>query len=291
MQNVIKEKRVRFCDPQTEQSKKATETSPPFQQLDSFMGDYLGNKVQDWLQKQFPGPIKDDYDPKQSELAVAVAAAAYSICTLEEAETRHRRKVREELELSRTKSKSVKEDTITRLPSSDRLTRGLSSKDQRKAGETSFRNLAEVERKQHESAIPISRPSHSSTVRTMSTAERNQKQQARHKNVETRADAWEKEQIEKMNKRYEKMRSSILAWENERKMQTKLKMEKKKIELEHKRVLNQQHYQNKIARIERIAGGAKAQVEEERRNKEHEIKQKARMIRSKGKFPVTCFCC
>lgn len=63
------------------------------------------------------------------------------------------------------------------------------------------------------------------------------------------------------------------------------------IELEHKKALNQEHYQNKIARIERIAGGAKAQVEEERRSKENEIKQKAKMIRSKGKFPVMCFCC
>lgn len=107
--------------------------------LFSYLPDYLGNKVQDWLQKQFPGPIKDDYDPKQSELAVAVAAAAYSICSLEEAEARHRRKVREELELSRTKSKSIKEDTITRLPSSARLTRGLSSKDQRRGGKSYHR--------------------------------------------------------------------------------------------------------------------------------------------------------
>lgn len=62
-------------------------------------------------------------------------------------------------------------------------------------------------------------------------------------------------------------------------------------ELEHKRALNQQHYQNKIARIERIARGAKAQVEEERRNKEHEIKQRAKKIRSKRKFPFILFCC
>ncbi|XP_044485438.1 remorin isoform X2 [Mangifera indica] len=254
------------------------------------MGDYLGNKVQNWLQKQFPGPIKDDYDPKQSELAVAVAAVTYSICSLEETEARYRRTAREELKLSRTKSKSIKENTPTRQPSSARLTRGLDSKHQER-GESSSRNLVEVERWQHESTIPISRPSHSSTVRTMSTGERKPKQQARHKNVETRAVAWEKNQMEKINKWHEKVRSSILTWENERKMEAKLKMERKMRELEHKRALNQQHYQNKIARIERIARGAKAQVEEERRNKEHEIKQRAKKIRSKRKFPLILFCC
>lgn len=67
---------------------------------------------------------------------------------------------------------------------------------------------------------------------------------------------------------------------------------KTQAELDKKRTLNQQHYQNKIARIERIAGGARAQAEEERRKKEAEIKEKARMIRSRGKAPVKyCLCC
>lgn len=62
--------------------------------------------------------------------------------------------------------------------------------------------------------------------------------------------------------------------------------------MELRRTLNQKHYQNKIARIERIAGGARAQAEEERRNKEAQIKEKAKMIRSRGKAPGKyCFCC
>ncbi|XP_044476802.1 remorin 1.4-like [Mangifera indica] len=228
--------------------------------------------------------MKDDYDLKQSELAVAVAAAAYSIQSLEEAEIR--KNVRQELELPSSarltrglSSKDQKGGEIRKnvrqeleLPSSARLTRGLSSKDQKEGGETSARDLARLELRRHESA--------------MSFGERNQKQQAR----QTRVDAWEEEQVGKINTGYEKIRSSILAWENEKKMQAKLKMERKTSKLEHKRAVNRQHYQNKIARIERIAREAQAEVEEERRNKEYEIKQKAKMIGSKGKFPVRCFC-
>lgn len=57
-------------------------------------------------------------DPQESEYAAAVAAAAFSIYLAEEAEAQNRRNMRKELEVSRTKLKSRKEDSITRQPSS-----------------------------------------------------------------------------------------------------------------------------------------------------------------------------
>ncbi|XP_024954124.2 remorin 1.4 isoform X1 [Citrus sinensis] len=229
--------------------------------------------------------MSHDNDPQESEYAAAVAAAAFSIYLAEEAEAQNRRNIRKELEVSRTKLKSRKEDSITRQPS---------SKDHKnRAGETS-RSSAEVDRRAQESAFPVSRPSLSPSAR--STAPQAMDQglgiPPRHGNIEKKAEAWELAQMQKIIKRYEKLKAAVLTWEYEKKFQAKLKMEKRKAELDKKRTLNQQHYQNKIARIERIAGGARAQAEEERIKKEAEIKEKARMIRSREKAPVKyCLCC
>ncbi|KAK6123111.1 hypothetical protein DH2020_043147 [Rehmannia glutinosa] len=107
---------------------------------------------------------------------------------------------------------------------------------------------------------------------------------------DAKADAWEKAQIAKIRKRYEKMHSQIQAWENEKKLREKHQMERKKDELEQRKSRNLKHYYSKIARIDHIAGGARAQVDEKRKHEESIVKQKARKMRSTGKTPVTCFC-
>ena len=61
-------------------------------------------------------------------------------------------------------------------------------------------------------------------------------------------------------------------------------------ELEQRIQRTQQLYRVKIARIDHIAGGARAQLDEKRRNEELKIKEKAKKIRASGKVPVTCFC-
>ncbi|KAK1554823.1 hypothetical protein Q3G72_017865 [Acer saccharum] len=269
MENLAKQKRVRFFNPRQEESSSAWERLPLQQAAES-----LGNKVNNWFQSQLSWQMNQD-----AEFAAAVAAAAFAVYSIEEAEAENRRKKREDLEMSRTKLKSRKQDTRTGL--------------QQSSGETSTRNLVEMDHiRGQESGFPMRRPIRSSSVRSTSTPvaiDRKHKGiEPRDKNVETKADAWERAQMEKIIKRYEKIKSGILDWENERKMQAKLKMERKKSELEKRRTANQKHYQNKIARIEHIAGGARAQAEEERRKKESEIKQ----IKLRGKGPVRyCFCC
>ena len=61
-------------------------------------------------------------------------------------------------------------------------------------------------------------------------------------------------------------------------------------ELEQRNALNFRHYQIKMERIDQISGGARAQVQEKRRNEESEVKDKAETIRKTGKVPVSCFC-
>lgn len=63
-------------------------------------------------------------------------------------------------------------------------------------------------------------------------------------------------------------------------------------ELEQRKAINLQHYQNETARIDHIARGARAQLEDERRKEESEVRERAKKrIRSKGKVPFgRCFC-
>lgn len=61
-------------------------------------------------------------------------------------------------------------------------------------------------------------------------------------------------------------------------------------ELDKKRAKALQSYNSQIARIEGIAGGARAQAEENRRNEEFKVKEKANKIRLTGKLPATRLC-
>lgn len=49
-------------------------------------------------------------------------------------------------------------------------------------------------------------------------------------------------------------------------------------------------YQDKMEYINQIAGGARAQAEERRRNEVLKAKEKANIIRTTGKIPGPCSC-
>ncbi|RVW31719.1 hypothetical protein CK203_095298 [Vitis vinifera] len=241
-----------------------------------------GDKVQNWFWRQFSPQMSKDYDSDDEEFATAVAAAAFAIYTLEEPNLQYQKRTRDGLETSMSRLKSRKEDTT-----------GFFGKETQTPGEASIRRQMTNNGNSMESAFPSSRPSKASPVRSVSAAPRDQRQQGystSNRSVETKADAWEKAQITKIKKRNDNISSRILAWENEKKMRAKLIMERKKSELEQRKALNLQHYQIKIERIDQIAGGARAQLQEKRRNEESEVKHKAEMIRKTGKVPVRCFC-
>ncbi|EOY21977.1 Uncharacterized protein TCM_014147 [Theobroma cacao] len=219
---------------------------------------------------------------RTAESLKGVAAAAYAINSLEEDEVRRR-----------IKTERLRNDTTTRVRNSDRVTRRYSSKEVRTVGETSSRKSKEQDYRRQESALTTRKPGHSSSARpmTMEAGDQRWKGNSSQLNVvETKADAWEKAQMEKVNRRYEDKKASILAWANEKKLRAKIKMERRKKELEQKIKRNQQFYQAKIARIDHVAGGARAQADEQRRNEELKVKEKARKTRASGQDPVTCFC-
>lgn len=208
----------------------------------------------------------------ESEFATAIAAAAFAIHSAEEANSEYRKKLR-----STRRAKSRKDDPFRppearRFPGSEAKDPEVESSmkkrmEQDRRGRASFAGHAGGDESQRES----------STTR---------------RSPEAKANTWEKPAMAKLVKRYEKMNSNILAWENEKKMKARVEMERKKRELEQRNAVNLQHYQNEIARIEHIAGGARAQLEDKRRNEESKVKERAkRRIRTKGKVPFSCCFC
>ncbi|KAA8542509.1 hypothetical protein F0562_023661 [Nyssa sinensis] len=232
--------------------------------------------MKNWLQRQFfSSQMSWNYDSGDNEFATAAAAAAYAIYSLEQASSQYQKKLREGLETPMTKVKTRKEDP-SRLPE-------FSSKEEKDAAVGASMRKATGQDSE----------SHPSSVRPAIPGTGDQKQEGnstRPRSIETKADAWEKTAMENIKKRYEKMSSVILAWENEKKMKAKLRMERKKRELEQRRARNLHHYQNKLASIDHLAGGARAQIEEKRRSEESVVKEKAKKIRSTGEVPGRWFC-
>ncbi|KAG5023651.1 hypothetical protein JHK85_019993 [Glycine max] len=107
----------------------------------------------------------------------------------------------------------------------------------------------------------------------------------------TKADAWEREELEKIKERYEKLLETIDSWEKRKKAKAIRKLNKHQhSESERKRAKVLKKYQDKMSYISQIAGGARAQAEERRRSEVLKAKEKANIIRTTGKIPGPCSC-
>ncbi|XP_012572593.1 uncharacterized protein [Cicer arietinum] len=108
--------------------------------------------------------------------------------------------------------------------------------------------------------------------------------------AETKADAWEREELKKIKERYEKLLETIDSWEKRKKMKARRKLNKHESENERKREKARKKYEDKIKYLEEIAAGARAQSNERRNNETLKAKDKANIIRTTGKLPGACSC-
>ncbi|KAL6648581.1 hypothetical protein ACP70R_012805 [Stipagrostis hirtigluma subsp. patula] len=106
----------------------------------------------------------------------------------------------------------------------------------------------------------------------------------------TKADEWEKAKLIGIRDEYEKMMETIAEWETEKKVKARRQKEQKEAELDRKRAKALEEYNQEMARINKIAGGARSMAEERKYNDEKKIREKARKIRSTGKLPRSCAC-
>ncbi|XP_055809957.1 remorin-like isoform X3 [Solanum dulcamara] len=106
----------------------------------------------------------------------------------------------------------------------------------------------------------------------------------------SKADIWEKEEMEKIRERYKKLIKEIAEWETKKKKKAKRDLERVEAELDRRRAKARRHFNNEVGRIESIAGGAKEQADQHRKNEELKVIEKANKIRRTGKMPSTCSC-
>ncbi|KAL6186783.1 hypothetical protein ACLB2K_042902 [Fragaria x ananassa] len=121
--------------------------------------------------------------------------------------------------------------------------------------------------------------------------------------VKTKADEWEEAEMAKLNKRfsavlpltvmivrYEQQITPILSWENKKKKKSKLQLGKRESEIERRRLKALEKYNEEMESIKQIAEGARAQAEEERKNKVLKVKEKANTLRRTGESSYRCCC-
>ncbi|XP_031491603.1 remorin-like [Nymphaea colorata] len=109
-------------------------------------------------------------------------------------------------------------------------------------------------------------------------------------NNEMKAAAWEIAKLAAIQQRYEESVKAIEAWEKKRQRRAKSRLERKQEELERKIAIATGEYRDEMKSVNKIAGGARSQAEEKRRNEEMKVKERARRIRLTGEAPQTCFC-
>ncbi|EOA14819.1 hypothetical protein CARUB_v10028128mg [Capsella rubella] len=257
MDNLVKQRRRRVSISEKKQ------TDFPTSELD--ITDY---PALNWLKNQSYWYEKNDYyNEKESEFAISVAAAAFVIRSMEEADKLKAKRRREEIKRSRTKiTKPVTPNTEEK-----RLSKSYTQ--EVKIGESFRKNPLEYLPKNHSEKEIGS--SYTTTRLPL---------------VPSKADSWENSQIKKIRLRYEKMKAEIVGWENKRKLAVNLRMEKRKSELEKRKQIYNQHYKSQLARIYLIADGAKKQLEEKSRSKEARVHEKAKKMRPTNKVPTNYFC-
>ncbi|KAL0385960.1 UNVERIFIED_CONTAM: hypothetical protein Sradi_2990300 [Sesamum radiatum] len=270
MESLIRQTRAKFYG--TRQINKEADVSSardrkiPPQKTQSFAEK---GRSKSWIRRQWSRQMSWDYDFSGSDYPAAVAAAAYAIQSLEESKTRDQKETTYGPDKFVDKTKSKVEDTgvppeplKSALKSSGKRTETTVPKPDRPAPGLSTTQPAETRRQSATKPGP----------------------------GDSKADDWEKEELESIRDRYEKLRATIENWETKKKKKAKRKLERIEAELDKRRAKVMQSYHSDIKRIEGIAGGARAQAEKNCKNEELKVKEKANKIRLTGKLPATCLC-
>ncbi|CAJ1939764.1 unnamed protein product [Sphenostylis stenocarpa] len=284
-------------------------------------------KVQNWFQRQVSRNMSHDYD-REMEHATAVAAAAFAIFSQEVSPIPQQKKMRETT-LNRGKSKvddtnppSSQFGSTSRHFSVDvkRPEKGLNPassmrrsssfgeqlrsntdgkkpeiqvpKRTRTFGDENLVNTGEVKPETPQPKIPPPVYHQPEPLRPPPPPPPPIRQTSARSGInETKAHAWEREEQEKIKERYEKLLETIDSWEKRKKVKAIRKLNKlQHSDSERKRAKALKKYQENMEYINQIAGGARAQAEERRRNEVLKAKEKANIIRTTGKVPGPCSC-
>lgn len=312
---MLKQVRVRFSGQEKpEEPRSARQRRIPSLKTPSFKDDTQNKRPQNWFRRQFSGQTNQDYDSNRTEQAVAVAAAANAITSLNASSIPEQKKISKGPETSMTQADRKREGLAGLISESGK---GSKSQD-REVPETATkekttsaaapwvkRTLTPTDKPapsmkktptSNESAEPMTdvlpikpkitvpKPELPPTSKPAIPPTRPAIEDG------TDADAWERAELSKIQKRYEQMNATILSWENKKKEKARKRLRKTESDLERIRSRALKQFHDDIVDIDQIAGGAKAKAAERQRNEEFKAKEKANTIRKTGKLPRTCFC-
>lgn len=315
---MLKQVRVRFSGQEKpEEPRSARQRRIPSLKTPSFKDDTQNKRPQNWFRRQFSGQTNQDYDSNRTEQEVAVAAAAYAITSLNASSIPEQKKISKGPETSMTQadkkreglaglisesgkgSKSqdrevpepaTKEKTTSEVAAAaPRVKRTLTPTDKpapsMKKTPTSIESAESMtDARPIEPKITVPKPELPPTSKPAIPPTRHAIEDG------TDADAWERDELSKIQKRYEQVNATILSWENKKKEKAKKRLRKTESDLERIRSRALKQFHDDIVDIDQIAGGAKAKAAERQRNEEFKAKEKANTIRKTGKLPRTCFC-
>lgn len=320
---MLKQVRVRFSGQEKpEEPRSARQRRIPSLKTPSFKDDTQNKRPQNWFRRQFSGQTNQDYDSNRTEQAVAVAAAANAITSLNASSIPEQKKISKGPETSMTQADRKREGLAGLISESGRISKqfsGKGSKSQdREVPETATkekttsaaapwvkRTLTPTDKPapsmkktptSNESAEPMTdvlpikpkitvpKPELPPTSKPAIPPTRPAIEDG------TDADAWERAELSKIQKRYEQMNATILSWENKKKEKARKRLRKTESDLARIRSRALKQFHDDIVDIDQIAGGAKAKAAERQRNEEFKAKEKANTIRKTGKLPRTCFC-
>ncbi|BAT99103.1 uncharacterized protein HKW66_Vig0175260 [Vigna angularis] len=282
MDNFLNQMRVPFTGAEESKSGLGGTKDPkiPIQKTRSFKGENKGG--QNWFQKQFARKRSGDHESRDMDHAAAVAAAAFAINLLDVSEEK------------KESPKALLEKTKSRVNGTKPPIPLLSSASKRLSG--SFRLKDDQGKKPEEAIIPapsmkktstfIDKKPETSTKHDLGRQTTLGESFERH----TKADEWERTELQDIRQRYDKLRERIDSWENKKKIKAKHKLyEEERVHAKRKmRAL--EDFQNKITSIDNIAERARTRTEESRKNEVNKAKAKGNVIRSTGKMPAICFC-
>lgn len=293
-------RRVRFSGQEKPEEPRSARERSSLKTV-SFKDAAQNKGPQNWFRRQFSGQMNQDYDANRTGQATAVAAAAYAITSLNASSIPEQKKMSKGPETSLTQTDS-KRDGLTDLISES----GSTSK--RFSGKGSIRSLRRQDSEVPETATKEKTTSEVAAADLMTdvlpvkpkvtvpkpelppTSNPATPPTRRAKGDGKDADAWERDELSKIQRRYEKMKGTILSWENKKKEKAKKRIRKTESDLEKIRSTALKQFHDDMVDIGQIAGGARAKAEERQRNEEFKAKEKANTIRKTGKLPRTCFC-
>ncbi|KAL9328050.1 hypothetical protein ACSQ67_003053 [Phaseolus vulgaris] len=235
----------------------------PIQKTQSFKGENKGG--QNWIQKQFARKRSGDHESRDLDHAAAVAAAAFAINLLDVSEEK-----KETPKASLEKSKSRVDDTKPPIPlrsASKRLSGSFRLKDGQgnkpEEAITPAPSMKKVSTFSDEKPETSTKPDHGRRPTLGESIERH-----------TKADEWERTELQEIRQRYDKLREMIDSWENKKKTKARRKLDKEERGLAQRRMRALEDFQDKITSIDHIAERAKTRAEESRKN---EVKKQMRM--------------